>query len=268
MAPKKRAFKKKTAHKKRPAASDAAPRGATTPLHAAARTGDAAAITELLQTKPDINARDEHARTPLHLAAWAGHASALETLVKAGADVALGAVDSMTALHFAAKKGADCVACLLAAGAPVDAACERTGKTALHIAAAAANGPVIEALINAGANRALKTKKGESARDLVKDNAELVALFRAAHAAPADAAPRRAAGSRAPPRRPRRRSPRRSATTARTTAGTRRTRSSKLCGSRIIFRAKHLTIILGGGDYSRLARFGEAPADRSGNRSW
>jgi ankyrin repeat protein len=190
MAPKKRSFKKKTAHKKRPASNDSAQRGATTPLHAAARTGDAAAITELLQTKPDINARDEHARTPLHLAAWAGQTPAMEALVAAGADVALGAVDNMTALHFAAKKGADCVACLLAAGAPLDAACERTGKTALHIAAAAANGPVIQALINAGANRALKTRKGESARDLVKDNAELVALFRAAHAAPAaDAAP-------------------------------------------------------------------------------
>ena len=72
MAPKKRSFKKKTAHKRRPAATDSLPRGATTPLHAAARTGDAAAITELLAAKPDINARDEHARTPLHLAAWAG----------------------------------------------------------------------------------------------------------------------------------------------------------------------------------------------------
>ena len=116
----------------------------------------------------------------------------MEALVAAGADVSLGAVDNMTALHFAAKKGADCVAALLAGGAPLDAACERTGKTALHIAAAAANGPVIEALIDAGANRALKTRKGESARDLVKDNAELVALFRAAHAppaAPAAAAP-------------------------------------------------------------------------------
>jgi ankyrin repeat protein len=195
MAPKKRAFKKKTAHKRRPAAGDSAPRGATTPLHAAARTGDAAAITELLQTKPDINARDEHARTPLHLAAWAGQTPAMEALVAAGADVALGAVDNMTALHFAAKKGADCVAVLLQAGAPLDAACERTGKTPLHMAAAAANGPVIEALIDAGANRALKTKKGESARDLVKDNAELVALFRAAHAAPA--AP--AAAAPAPP---------------------------------------------------------------------
>ena len=97
----------------------------------------------------------------------------MEALVAAGADVALGAVDNMTALHFAAKKGADCVACLLAAGAPLDAACERTGKTALHIAAAAANGPVIEALISAGANRALKTRKGETARDLVSSSPSL-----------------------------------------------------------------------------------------------
>ena len=189
MAPKKRSFKKKTAHKRRPAATDSLPRGATTPLHAAARTGDAAAITELLAAKPDINARDEHARTPLHLAAWAGKTPAMEALVAAGADVALGAVDNMTALHFAAKKGADCVAVLLQAGAPLDAACERTGKTPLHMAAAAANGPVVAALINAGANRSLKTKKGETARDLVKDDAELVALFRAAHAPAAPAAP-------------------------------------------------------------------------------
>ena len=34
-----------------------------------------------------------------------------------------------------------------------------------------------------------QTKKGETARDLVKDNAELVALFRAAHAPAAPAAP-------------------------------------------------------------------------------
>jgi ankyrin repeat protein len=177
MAPKKR-FKKKSASKWH--SNDSAPKGTTTPLHAAARSGDAAAITALLvggDHMKAINARDEHARTALHLAAWAGSAPALEALVKAGADVALGAVDRTTALHFAVKKGVAGVEVLLAAGAPVDAACARTDKTPLHLAAAAANAPVVAALLAGGANRALRTKQGATARDLAAENAELAALF-------------------------------------------------------------------------------------------
>lgn len=41
-------------------------------LHNAARNGDVEALTRLIGTKANLNARDQHSRTPLHMAAWAG----------------------------------------------------------------------------------------------------------------------------------------------------------------------------------------------------
>ena len=65
-------------------------------LHAAARTGDVAALTHALASGDDINSKDNLKRTPLHMAAWAGHAAAVQLLLDGGAVVGSEATDGVT----------------------------------------------------------------------------------------------------------------------------------------------------------------------------
>ena len=65
-------------------------------LHAAARTGDVAALTHALASGEDINSKDNLKRTPLHMAAWAGHAVAVQLLLDGGAVVGSEATDGVT----------------------------------------------------------------------------------------------------------------------------------------------------------------------------
>ena len=65
-------------------------------MHAAARTGDVAALTQTIAAGGDVNERDALRRTPLHLAAWAGQTHAVRLLLASGALVALEATDGVT----------------------------------------------------------------------------------------------------------------------------------------------------------------------------
>jgi len=69
------------------------------------------------------NARfGEHDTPVLCAAAHKGSAHALKVLLTGGADVRLTSISGDTALHFAARNGdANCIALLLAAGAPLEA---------------------------------------------------------------------------------------------------------------------------------------------------
>jgi hypothetical protein len=73
-----------------PAAAQVAPSAAElaayTGLHAAAATGDAAAIERLVKSGAKLEARDANKRTPLHVAIFAHQAAAARALLKAGAD--------------------------------------------------------------------------------------------------------------------------------------------------------------------------------------
>ncbi len=68
----------------------------TVDLHAAARTGDVAALTLGAASGLDLNAQDKLRRTPLHLAAWSGQTEALRLLISSGASVAVEATDGVT----------------------------------------------------------------------------------------------------------------------------------------------------------------------------
>ena len=55
-------------------------------LHAAAASGDAAAIERLVKEGAPLEARDGHGRTPLHVAVHLKQADAARTLIRLGAD--------------------------------------------------------------------------------------------------------------------------------------------------------------------------------------
>ena len=65
-------------------------------IHAAARSGDIAALNLAIAQKQNLNAQDSLKRTPLQLAAWSGQTEAVKLLLSAGANVGLGATDGVT----------------------------------------------------------------------------------------------------------------------------------------------------------------------------
>ena len=60
--------------------------GPWTPLHHAARAGDAAMVRLLLENGADLEARDPGGTTALHYAAYWGHPEVAQVLLAAGAD--------------------------------------------------------------------------------------------------------------------------------------------------------------------------------------
>lgn len=92
------------------------------PLHAAACSTDATALTALLApADADMDALDEEGRSALHYAAWNGLLATTEALLAAGAAVDVRSGDRRsTPLHFAAGMGhLACVEALLRHGADV-----------------------------------------------------------------------------------------------------------------------------------------------------
>src|SRR5579859_7890853 len=61
--------------------------GTWTPLHAAARAGDARALADLLVHGGDVDRSDLTGMTPLHAAAMSGSPDAVNLLLDAGADI-------------------------------------------------------------------------------------------------------------------------------------------------------------------------------------
>src|ERR1700755_1915293 len=102
------------------------------------------------RTEPDL---DEFGRTPLHYAARDGDAALVERLIAEGADVDALDVNRWTPLHFAAQAISPAVAAkLIDAGANV-ATRDRFGNTPLFRAVFSSDGDgsVIELLLSAGA---------------------------------------------------------------------------------------------------------------------
>jgi hypothetical protein len=71
----------------RPRTRARAPQDEATPLHRAVKGGHLAAISALLRSGADVNARGEGGGTPLHTAADAGRTALVKALLEAGADV-------------------------------------------------------------------------------------------------------------------------------------------------------------------------------------
>ena len=141
-----------------------------TPLHLAAAAGHALCVSYLMHGGADKDSRDGGNRTPLFLAAQHNRLEAVEQLLAAGASQHIRSTNGpyVTALDTAAKQGhAEVVRALVKRGSPVNAS-DRSGRTALHLAASVDevlgrvndhdNGEVIHVLLQAGADTEAKTK--------------------------------------------------------------------------------------------------------------
>jgi uncharacterized protein len=138
----------------------------------AAALGEVNHLTALLDADPTvITWRSEDGFTPLHYAAFLGGAAAVEVLVERGADVAAVTENAMRVepLHSAtAARDIDAVACLLAAGAPVDAQ-QTGGWTALQQAAQNGHETLVMMLLANGADPAVANNAGKRAFELAAE---------------------------------------------------------------------------------------------------
>jgi len=126
--------------------------GEQSPLHLAAKNGNATLVGFLLANGDDPNRRDAGGQTPLHVAAAQGRNGVLEQLLKSGAEINAADATGKTPLMDAALVGhSDSVKALLAANANPDLL-DNQGRTALSYAAE--KGPVdsVQALLAATAD--------------------------------------------------------------------------------------------------------------------
>lgn len=133
--------------------ANAAEPDGTTALHWAAYNDDVAMADALVKAGAKVDAANRYGATPLSGACKNGNAALIEALLKAGANVNLALPGGETPLMTASRTGKiDAVRVLLARGANVQAQESHTGQTALIWAAAEGNAEVIEALLAAGAD--------------------------------------------------------------------------------------------------------------------
>jgi ankyrin repeat protein len=131
---------------------DAAELAAYRGLHAAAASGDVAAIRRLAGAREGLDARDGNGRTPLHVAAFRGQAEAIRALIAVGADPGLfdnQRYDAVTIVSVSDDIPA--LKALLASGASAKLTTSRYDGTALIAAAHLGHDGIVRELIKAGA---------------------------------------------------------------------------------------------------------------------
>lgn len=143
-----------------------------TALHYGCTLGNLEIIQVLLDSKANINAKDEHGWTPLHEAAYKGHKQVVTILLDAGADVNAEDKDGITALHLATKFSYNEIGLiLLKNGAKVNVKSKIAGWTPLHYAAVREHSKImLEALLTHGADVNLQNKHGQNPFDLALFN--------------------------------------------------------------------------------------------------
>ena len=128
-------------------------------LREAVRSGDIASTQVILSSGIfNPNTRDAMGATALHDAVWSGRVELVRLLLDHGADPNIPHAEGLsTPLHYAAIKGNAAIAAILIDhGADINAA-DRSGSTALHLAAARGYADVVKLLI---ARKVTLDKKG------------------------------------------------------------------------------------------------------------
>ena len=124
-----------------------------TALHWIAYHDDLDTARLLVRAGASVKTANRYGVMPLSLACTNGNAAMIELLLKAGADPNAPLPGGETPLMTAARTGTlTAVKVLLASGARVEDKDERRGQTALMWAAAEGHAPVVQALIDAGAD--------------------------------------------------------------------------------------------------------------------
>jgi ankyrin repeat protein len=150
-----------------------------TPLHQAANNGHQAVVALLLEKGTEVNLQGQYGKTPLHLAASEGHQEVVTLLLEKGAKVNTKDENGYTPLHLAALKGRQAVlVVLLEKGAKVNAQ-NTYGSTPLHQAAWNGNQAVVALLLEKGADVNAKDKDGYTPlhRAVYWGHQEVVALL-------------------------------------------------------------------------------------------
>lgn len=131
----------------------------------AARSGDTDALRTALDAGLAVDAGNESGDTLLMLAAYHCRAPAVELLIERGADADRANAKGQRPLAGVCWKGAvDVARALLDHGAQVNAG--GGGMTPLMLAAMCGHKEVVALLLERGADPAVRTAKGHSARDL------------------------------------------------------------------------------------------------------
>ncbi len=131
---------------------------------------DSTAVDSLLASGTDPNESDDFGWTALHYAVSIGERPMASRLLAAGVDPDARSDNGLTALHLVADPTV--VELLAAAGADVDARNDLE-RTPLHQAALFRQALVIQALIDAGADRQLRDTNGDRPIDLAQRNGRI-----------------------------------------------------------------------------------------------
>lgn len=133
------------------------------PLHDAAKAGDVALVTQLLEQGADIAEPDASGEPPLLIAALAGNKQVVALLLDKGADIEIRNRGGLTALHAAAYGGnVEVVELLVSKGADVNDTRNFYKMSPLHAAAEEGKTEVVAFLIAHQADIEAKERNGYS----------------------------------------------------------------------------------------------------------
>ncbi len=135
-----------------------------TPLMYAAWRGDFDAVTQILQTRPDVHATDKDGHTALSRAAWRGHVEIVRILVAAGSDPNSRQDNGFTPLLWATQYGhLDVIRVLVAAHASLYDTLPITGYSALLLACSMQDEKATALLLSLGADINWRSSTGQTA---------------------------------------------------------------------------------------------------------
>jgi ankyrin repeat protein len=160
--------------------SDSA-RSGDTPLHFAASAGMDAIINRLLAAGANANAKGEGGYVPAYCAAFEGHLQSTILLLDAGTDALALSKSGETLLHAVARGGLVDLARRLVETEGIDpGTADKIGSTPLHFAAEGSQPEMVRFLLEAGAPKASKNKRGKTPRNCIRGEkgAELAKLLK------------------------------------------------------------------------------------------